>query len=212
MRNTPVQKRSISTVDDIAEAAIQLLNTTDDSKFTTIYVAERAGVSVGSLYRYFPDKGAILRHIVRREIKKMRIKALALINDSEASDPETIINEIVAHSTKILAAVVSSFFRYDHWLRMMMCSDRKSAKRRSRSSKTCTKRWSTLQEKLRGPMSKVALAATVDVFTTAVQTLARHSTDKFVDAGTKKRLLTSLLTALSEEESRSEHWAVLPSN
>jgi hypothetical protein len=86
-----------------------------------------------------------------------------------------------------------------------MCSDRKSAKRRSRSSKTCTKRWSTLQEKLRGPMSKVALAATVDVFTTAVQTLARHNKDKSVDAETKKRLLTSLLAALSEDEPRSEH-------
>ena len=74
MRKTPSQKRSKSTVDDISEAAIQLLNTTGDSKFTTNHVAERAGVSIGSLYRYFPDKGAILRHIVRREIKKMRTK------------------------------------------------------------------------------------------------------------------------------------------
>jgi hypothetical protein len=54
-------------------------------------------------------------------------------------------------------------------------------------------------------MSKVALAATVDVFTTAVQTLARHNKDKSVDAETKKRLLTSLLAALSEDEPRSEH-------
>lgn len=205
MRKTPRQKRSKSTVDDISEAAIQLLNTTGDSKFTTNHVAERAGVSIGSLYRYFPDKGAILRHIVRREIKKMRTKALALITDSEASDPETLINEIVAHSTKnfggrgVVVFQVRSMIEDDD----VLIQEVRNAQIEVVES---------LHEKIvgisgirRGPMSKAALAATVDAFTSAVQTLARHNKDKSVDAETKTRLLISLLAALSEDEPRSEH-------
>lgn len=205
MRKTPSQKRSKSTVDDISEAAIQLLNTTGDSKFTTNHVAERAGVSIGSLYRYFPDKGAILRHIVRREIKKMRTKALALITDSEASDPETLINEIVAHSTKnfggrgVVVFQVRSMIEDDD----VLIQEVRNAQIEVVES---------LHEKIvgiagirRGPMSKAALAATVDAFTSAVQTLARHNKDKSVDAETKTRLLISLLAALSEDEPRSEH-------
>jgi len=205
MRQTPSQKRSKSTVDDISEAAIQLLNTTDDSKFTTNHVAERAGVSIGSLYRYFPDKGAILRHIVRREIKKMRTKALALITDSKASDPETLINEIVAHSTKNFGGRGVVVFQ----VRSMIEDDDVLVQEVRNAQIEVVE---SLHEKLvgiagkrRGPMSKAALAATVDAFTTAVQTLARHNKDKSVDAETKKRLLTSLLAALSGDEPRSEH-------
>ena len=56
----------------------------------------------------------------------------------------------------------------------------------------------------RSPVSKAALDAAADAFMTAVQTLSRHSSDKSVDAETTKRLLSSLLTALFEEEQRSE--------
>ena len=205
MRKTPSQKRSKSTVDDISEAAIQLLNTTGDSKFTTNHVAERAGVSIGSLYRYFPDKGAILRHVVRREIKKMRTKALALITDSEASDPATLINEIVAHSTKnfggrgVVVFQVRSMIEDDDVL-VQEVRDAQIEVVESLHEKIVG-----IAGKRRGPMSKAALAATVDAFTTAVQTLARHNKDKSVDAETKERLLISLLAALSEDEPRAEH-------
>ena len=205
MRKTPIQKRSKSTVDDISEAAIQLLNTTDDSKFTTNHVAERAGVSIGSLYRYFPDKGAILRHIVRREIKKMRTKALALITDSKASDPETLINEIVAHSTKNFGGRGVVVFQ----VRALIEDDdvlvREIREAQIEVVKSLHLKMNDIAGKRCGPMSTEALTATVDAFTTAVQTLARHSTDKSVDGETKKRLLSSLLSALSEEAPRSEH-------
>ncbi|MEG3111175.1 TetR/AcrR family transcriptional regulator [Pantoea sp. T14] len=58
-RRSPRQRRSAATVDVILEATIQVLLSTGTSQLTTTRVAERAGVSVGSLYQYFPNKQAL---------------------------------------------------------------------------------------------------------------------------------------------------------
>jgi AcrR family transcriptional regulator len=52
--------RSAALVDIILEAAVQVLEREGAQRFTTARVAEKAGVSVGSLYQYFPNKAAIL--------------------------------------------------------------------------------------------------------------------------------------------------------
>ncbi len=59
-RKQPQQARSSGLVTAILDAAIQVLAKEGAQRFTTARVAERAGVSVGSLYQYFPNKGAIL--------------------------------------------------------------------------------------------------------------------------------------------------------
>lgn len=59
-RKEPVQARSAQLVADILKAAIRVLEREGPHRFTTIRVAETAGVSVGSLYQYFPNKQAIL--------------------------------------------------------------------------------------------------------------------------------------------------------
>jgi AcrR family transcriptional regulator len=59
-RKKPLQARSAQLVADILEAAIRVLTNEGAARFTTIRVAEAAGVSVGSLYQYFPNKQAIL--------------------------------------------------------------------------------------------------------------------------------------------------------
>lgn len=59
-RKQPQQARSADLVATILEAAVQVLTTEGAPRFTTARVAERAGVSVGSLYQYFPNKAAIL--------------------------------------------------------------------------------------------------------------------------------------------------------
>ena len=58
-RKTPQQARSATTVEAIFEATIQVLLTDGPTRLTTTRVAERAGVSVGSLYQYFPNKQAL---------------------------------------------------------------------------------------------------------------------------------------------------------
>src|SRR5271170_1301391 len=60
LRKQPKQARSAELVATILEAAIQVLAKEGAQRFTTARVAETAGVSVGSLYQYFPNKESIL--------------------------------------------------------------------------------------------------------------------------------------------------------
>lgn len=59
-RKQPKQARSANLVAAVLDAAVQVLATEGAQRFTMARVAERAGVSVGSLYQYFPNKAAIL--------------------------------------------------------------------------------------------------------------------------------------------------------
>jgi AcrR family transcriptional regulator len=59
-RKTPKQSRSADLVSSILAAAVQVLEQEGVTRFTTTRVAQRAGVSIGSLYQYFPNKAAIL--------------------------------------------------------------------------------------------------------------------------------------------------------
>lgn len=70
-RKTPVQARSTVTVDAILEATIQVLVEVGKERLTTTLVAYRAGVSVGTLYQYFPNKSALLQAALRRHLESV---------------------------------------------------------------------------------------------------------------------------------------------
>ena len=67
-RRTPRQARAQVTYDSILQAAIQILERSGADALNTNAVAERAGVSIGTLYQYFPDKESILLAAARREL------------------------------------------------------------------------------------------------------------------------------------------------
>jgi AcrR family transcriptional regulator len=67
-RKSPVQARSAASVDAILEATIQVLLLVGKEQLTTTKVALRAGVSVGTLYQYFPNKSALLRGALKRHL------------------------------------------------------------------------------------------------------------------------------------------------
>src|SRR5476649_2912303 len=66
-RKQPQQARSTELVAAILQAAVQVLAKEGATRFTTARVAERAGVSVGSIYQYFPNKAAILFRLQSEE-------------------------------------------------------------------------------------------------------------------------------------------------
>ncbi|HEY1862573.1 MAG TPA: TetR/AcrR family transcriptional regulator [Roseiarcus sp.] len=70
-RKQPVQARSETTVLAIHEASIQVLLSAGYRKLTTTRVAERAGVSVGTLYQYFPNRQALIRAVLERYLLEM---------------------------------------------------------------------------------------------------------------------------------------------
>jgi AcrR family transcriptional regulator len=67
-RKKPTQARSRATVDAILTAAAQVLQVKGYAGATTDRIAERAGVSVGSLYQYFPNKDALLVALAEQHI------------------------------------------------------------------------------------------------------------------------------------------------
>lgn len=67
-RRRPRQARSRATWEAIVEAAAQILERRGPAGFNTNEVAERAGVSIGTLYQYFADKHALLAAAARREL------------------------------------------------------------------------------------------------------------------------------------------------
>jgi AcrR family transcriptional regulator len=72
MRKAPQQTRSLETVDAIVTAAARILAANGWAGFTTNAVAERAGVSIGSLYQYFPNKAALVFAIKRRHFADLQ--------------------------------------------------------------------------------------------------------------------------------------------
>src|SRR5688500_15114650 len=68
-RKSPRQARSTATVEAIRAATIQVLLAEGVGRLTTTRVAERAGVSVGTMYQYFPHKEALLFALVREKLE-----------------------------------------------------------------------------------------------------------------------------------------------
>lgn len=66
LRRAPSQKRSQERVERMLQAASALIAEAGSDAMRMGEVAERAGVSIGSLYQYFPDKGAIIRTLAER--------------------------------------------------------------------------------------------------------------------------------------------------
>lgn len=71
-RKTPLQARSNATVDAILQATLQVLVSVGKERLTTTRVAHRAGVSVGTLYQYFPNKSALLQACLRVHMDHVR--------------------------------------------------------------------------------------------------------------------------------------------
>ena len=70
-RKRPVQARSAASVEAILNATVQVLLRVGKERLTTTRVAQRAGVSVGTLYQYFPNKSALLQAALRQHLESM---------------------------------------------------------------------------------------------------------------------------------------------
>jgi AcrR family transcriptional regulator len=72
-RKTPVQTRAAVTVGAISEATIQVLLSDGGHRLTTTRVAARAGVSVGTLYQYYPNKQSLLFAVLADHLEKIAV-------------------------------------------------------------------------------------------------------------------------------------------
>jgi AcrR family transcriptional regulator len=84
-RRKPSQRRSRVTVTAILDAAARVFEERGFDAGTTNRVAEKAGVSIGSLYEYFPNKDALLVAVVERELERERSKLLAILEPAASA-------------------------------------------------------------------------------------------------------------------------------
>jgi AcrR family transcriptional regulator len=95
-RKSPQQDRSKATVEAILEAAAQLLVELRYARMTTAKVAARAGVSVGSLYQYFPSKDALIGALVARKFARVEPLMREIIARTEGLPLEDRVRTIIA--------------------------------------------------------------------------------------------------------------------
>lgn len=91
----PKQKRSKVTVDSILEASKIVIKKSGLEKFNTNYIAEVAGVSIGSLYQYFKNKESILEVLLHKELEKNREALDKLIDPNDDMSLEEVVEKLV---------------------------------------------------------------------------------------------------------------------
>ncbi|WP_350346844.1 TetR/AcrR family transcriptional regulator [Agromyces sp. G08B096] len=74
VRTEPTQRRSTQRLDALLDAAAELVDEVGFERLTTQMVAERAGASIGTVYRYFPDRVAVLHGLRERSIERFRTR------------------------------------------------------------------------------------------------------------------------------------------
>jgi AcrR family transcriptional regulator len=95
-RKQPKQARSAELVATILQAAAQVLAREGAPRFTTARVAEKAGVSVGSLYQYFPNKAAILFRLQSDEWRQTAELLRGILEDAHRPPLERL--RILVHA------------------------------------------------------------------------------------------------------------------
>src|SRR5665213_393087 len=105
MRRVPRQARSQLKIEAILDAAEAVLAAGDISAFTTNAIAARAGISIGTLYQFFPHKEAIISGLVDRLHADLRVCRDTLFVPEAASLPVgEWLDKVVDHLTQTHAA------------------------------------------------------------------------------------------------------------
>ncbi|WP_207457478.1 TetR/AcrR family transcriptional regulator [Herbiconiux sp. SYSU D00978] len=85
LRIAPVQARSAARLDELLDAAAGVIDEVGYERLTTAMVASRAGASIGTVYRYFPDRIAVLQALARRHLERVADRVGETVRDDEHS-------------------------------------------------------------------------------------------------------------------------------
>lgn len=94
-RKLPRQERSAATVEAILIAGAQILERDGLAGYTTNAVAERAGVSIGSLYQYFPNKQALTVALLQRSAHELEARLTHRLEEIEGSPFEEGLRALI---------------------------------------------------------------------------------------------------------------------
>ncbi len=115
IRIEPVQARSAARVGALLDAACQVMHEVGFEPLTTALVAERAGASIGTVYRYFPDRVAVLQAVAARSLERV---TSALRTDLEREQPGDVSGALATALETLLR-----FFREEPGFRSLRVGD-----------------------------------------------------------------------------------------
>src|ERR1039458_9859155 len=95
VRRRSVQERSADTVQQILAAASKLLGGMATEEITTSLIAREAGISVGGLYRFFPDKQSIIDAVAVRHMNDFKAALLGRVARLALADGPTFLSRII---------------------------------------------------------------------------------------------------------------------
>ena len=96
IRRTPERSNGRSTVAAIFEATARILQRHGRAGLNTNLIAEQAGVSIGALYGYFPNKESIVLAMARRELDQIKDRVNAALTDQTSDEPDPVRRAIRA--------------------------------------------------------------------------------------------------------------------
>lgn len=103
MRKLPKQERSKFTIEAILDATAQLLETGSASTVTTNHIAKRAGISIGTLYQYFPNKTSVMTALADRGRASRAKDVVRHLEGLEAATIEESARQIIKTLISVIA-------------------------------------------------------------------------------------------------------------
>jgi AcrR family transcriptional regulator len=95
-KRNPVQKQSPETVGFLYEAVARILEQGAKARLTTNHIAEKAGVSIGTLYGYFPNKASLLTGMALKEAERQRTRLTLFMNEGDGPDcAEAVVRHVM---------------------------------------------------------------------------------------------------------------------
>jgi AcrR family transcriptional regulator len=114
-RRRPRQARAQATVDAIIQATARVLVEDGYDRASTNRIAQAAGVSIGSLYQYFPSKEALVAALVETHVERMIECVTRRLDDAAPED--------LRHSAEILVGALIAAYRIDPKLHHVLCQE-----------------------------------------------------------------------------------------
>ncbi len=97
LRNEPVQARSTARLAALLDAAAAVIDEHGYELLTTAMVAERAGASIGTVYRYFPDRIAVLQALAQRNLERVLVTVSSEISGGSHASWADAVTAALAH-------------------------------------------------------------------------------------------------------------------
>jgi AcrR family transcriptional regulator len=101
LKKLPVQLRGTSTVAQLIDATERVLLTNGLAAITTTKIAKQAGLAVGSLYQYFPNKRVLLALVLERYVREVASAVIDACEHTNHNTVEAVISAVVAAYTRV---------------------------------------------------------------------------------------------------------------